>query len=185
MCQVSDLSYWSKLLNAMCATNIGVSWMYMFSKVRQGSQRISKFNLYDCNVLGNLSVKQEVFTSVLRGFSCQTSCIFDLCIQFDTILLPRSQQQILFSVYDLFLLMLVLRIWCLLKSNDSLQLRCLFIYSHQLFTQHCIDTVRGIYSMIMHGIERVDWFIAQLSLSLCLQLRGGATMPVLCPFASI
>ena len=91
---------------------------------------------------------------------------------------------ILLSVCDLFLLMLVLRIWCLLKSNDSLQLRCLFIYSHQLFTQHCIDTVRGIYSMVMHGSERVDWFIPSISLFLCLQLRGGATMPVLCPFAS-
>ena len=29
--------FWSKLLNAMCATKIGVSWMYMFSKVRQGA----------------------------------------------------------------------------------------------------------------------------------------------------
>ena len=29
--------FWSKLLNAMCATKIGVSWMYMFSKVCQGS----------------------------------------------------------------------------------------------------------------------------------------------------
>lgn len=29
--------FWSKLLNAMCATKIGVSWMYMFSKVHQGS----------------------------------------------------------------------------------------------------------------------------------------------------
>ena len=33
------------------------------------------------------------------------------------------------------------------------------MYSHNLFTQYCIDAVRGIYSMVMHGSERVDWFI--------------------------